>query len=450
MLASSAAAGPPSTADIQRALRLLSGIGTEYQEAFDQRNVVVRPLEIEEARLLLAEVRDLTAPLAATDASLENIVRGLGFLLEAKVPPQAVAAYCEVLRRNLVRSTGVHESILPPARPSLARGRAVFEANCVGCHGASGAGDGPDAARLGIRPASFSDLAFMRGETPQDSFNVVSLGRQKSGMPAWGDALSVQEVWDTVSYVWSLGRTPATLAGGQRLYADHCARCHGPSGDPADSRASGPERPHTALSGLRERAAVTDTDVFTAVTHGIQGTPMTAFAQRLTEDERWQVVAFVRTLSLEGHPGAPDQPLEPDHAYEIGEVRRLVDAALDAHRRGDPAAVALATNAYQRFEPLERPLGDVDEPRMEALEGEFIALRTALRDKTTGDPEEIVRRLRADLDAAATILRGVGGSARGRLRGTGFILLALLAVTMVVLARMARRRSSGTRQAGSP
>jgi hypothetical protein len=34
-------------------------------------------------------------------------------------------------------------------------------------------------------------------------------------------------------------------------------------------------------------------------------------------------------------------------------VRRVVDAAVDARRRGDASAHAIATNAHLRFEPLE-------------------------------------------------------------------------------------------------
>jgi hypothetical protein len=50
----------PDPAAVQRTLQLLAGIGSEYREAFDDQGGLVRPLDIDETRLLLAEVRELT------------------------------------------------------------------------------------------------------------------------------------------------------------------------------------------------------------------------------------------------------------------------------------------------------------------------------------------------------------------------------------------------------
>src|SRR5262249_1054516 len=272
-------------------LRLLAGVGSEYQEAFDEQGRIVRQTDIDETRLLLADIRDLTDRTAlASDAEFENLLRGLASVVEIQVPPVVVVTYAEVLRRYLIQSTGVREEIVPAERPSLARGRELFHENCAGCHGASGAGDGPDAARNGVTPANFTDLTFIRGETPRDAVNAVLLGRQKSGMPAWGEALSAQQVWDLVSYVWSIGRPREAVATGQRVYGDRCAGCHAANGDPTASRATGVERPSRSLSALLERAEHSDDDVFAVVTKGVPNTAMTAFAPLLSDEERWAVV----------------------------------------------------------------------------------------------------------------------------------------------------------------
>jgi hypothetical protein len=71
----------------------------------------------------------------------------------------------------------------------------------------------------------------------------------------------------------------------------------------------------------------------------------------------------------------------------LGEVRRAGGAALEAHRRGDPEATALATNAYLRFEPLEKLLAESDASRIDPLEAGFVAFRTALANPATGDPD---------------------------------------------------------------
>src|SRR4030095_1174757 len=71
---------------------------------------------------------------------------------------------------------------------------------------------------------------FMRGEMPRDFFNAISLGRRRAGMPEWAEALSVQQRWDAVAYLWTLSHSRAALAEGQGLYQVHCAGCHGTEG----------------------------------------------------------------------------------------------------------------------------------------------------------------------------------------------------------------------------
>src|SRR5262249_50995978 len=166
--------------------------------------------------------------------------------------------------------------------------------------------------------------------------NAIMLGRQKSGMPAWGDAFTPEQVWDLVSYIWSLAPPPSAVAAGQRIYAAQCAGCHGTSGDPVDSHAANLDRPSRSLAALLDRAEHSDADVFALVSNGASGTSMPAFAQRLSEDDRWAVTAFARTLSLEGAPGASADSLEPDRAAELADVRRVVDAAIEAQPPRDP------------------------------------------------------------------------------------------------------------------
>src|SRR5262249_11423817 len=155
----------------------------------------------------------------------------------------------------------------------------------------------------------------------------IMLGRQKGGMPAWGDALSPQQAWDLVSYVWSLSRTPAELDAGRKIYDARCASCHGATGDPGTAKASILERPAESMSALVDGARRSDDDLYAIVTTGVAKTAMAGFGSDLSEDERWAVVAFVRTLSLEGAGGGSGPPLEPDHVAEMAEVRAALDQA---------------------------------------------------------------------------------------------------------------------------
>src|SRR5690349_24732422 len=64
-----AAATPEQVQAGARLLDLLRGVQGEYGEAFDDHGALVRPIELEEAGLLLAEARDL-APKLGIDAGV--------------------------------------------------------------------------------------------------------------------------------------------------------------------------------------------------------------------------------------------------------------------------------------------------------------------------------------------------------------------------------------------
>lgn len=76
--------------------------------------------------------------------------------------------------------------------PETPSGRALFQANCAACHGASGRGDGPAAAELARRPADLTRpgadltsahvMAYVYGPAgPADPDRV---------MPEFGDSLA--------------------------------------------------------------------------------------------------------------------------------------------------------------------------------------------------------------------------------------------------------------------
>jgi mono/diheme cytochrome c family protein len=76
------------------------------------------------------------------------------------------------------------------------------------------------------------------------------------------------------------------VAAGSTLYQDNCAKCHGVDGNGRGSRPS--------LHSARI-AAATDGDLFWLLTRGQPFRGMPAWA-RLSEDQRWQIVAYLRTI----------------------------------------------------------------------------------------------------------------------------------------------------------
>ncbi|TMA39371.1 MAG: cytochrome c [Deltaproteobacteria bacterium] len=204
LLAPSSRSAEVDASGVRRLLAVLGGVVQEYGEAFTDDGALSRPIELEEAGLLLADARNQAERLGQTPPDLERQLAALGKAIEDRAPAAAIAAQVRAIRVALEDSTGIGEDIFPPARPSPGRGEAIFRENCTRCHGERGAGDGPDVATLERKPRDFSDPAFMQQETPADFFRVISLGRRQAAMPAWEDVLSVQDRWDVVSYLWSL------------------------------------------------------------------------------------------------------------------------------------------------------------------------------------------------------------------------------------------------------
>jgi mono/diheme cytochrome c family protein len=87
----------------------------------------------------------------------------------------------------------------------------------------------------------------------------------------------------------------STLEAARRIYLDECAQCHGEHG-----KGDGPEAMmhSTAPADLTDAGrmnTVTDGEIFYQISEGRK--PMPSFKKRLTEDQRWELVLLVRSLS---------------------------------------------------------------------------------------------------------------------------------------------------------
>ncbi len=297
------AASPPGVdaEGVRRVLTLLDVVAEEYREGI-VAGQVARPLEYEEAKLFLADARDRAGRAVGASApqDLGPQFAALARLVEDKAPLDAVRQAGARLAQQITEATGVSVEVYPPEPPSAARGQALFSENCAPCHGEHANGKGPDAADLQPPPANFTDPTFMRAETPYDFFQILSVGKAGTAMPAWGDVFSPQERWDLVSYLWSVRSGAADLAEGQGTYLSRCASCHGAAGDANGIFSAALLRPAPDLSQTASLARTSDTDLFAVVSHGVAGTPMPAFERTLDETQRWKAVAYLRSLSLGG------------------------------------------------------------------------------------------------------------------------------------------------------
>ncbi len=201
------------------------------------------------------------------------------------------------------------EAPSPQGMPSAVRGKAVFTANCIACHGEAGDGSSLQGA------ADFTDLEFMRHEKPSEFFAAIRDGVGGTAMPAWGETLSEAEIWDVLYYEWTFATSPEEIAQGQDLFAANCITCHGQAGDG---------------SGLAGAANFTDrefmdnedpAEFFEAIATGINGSAMPSWGDILDEDQIWSLVNYLWTFAYEYPEAVEAEPMpeielpeEPDPA----------------------------------------------------------------------------------------------------------------------------------------
>jgi mono/diheme cytochrome c family protein len=91
----------------------------------------------------------------------------------------------------------------------------------------------------------------------------------------------------------------STLKTARAIYADECAQCHGERGKGDGPEAAMHSPAPADLTDAGHMKGVTDGEIFYQISEGRK--PMPSFKKRLTEDQRWGLVLFVRTFS---HPAA--------------------------------------------------------------------------------------------------------------------------------------------------
>lgn len=84
---------------------------------------------------------------------------------------------------------------------------------------------------------------------------------------------------------------PGRLPRGENLYLRHCALCHGTEGEPRSPVANGLNPPPPDLSGGIPRADAAEAWWVTA--HGVRMTGMPAFRGHLSEEQIWDLVAWL-------------------------------------------------------------------------------------------------------------------------------------------------------------
>ncbi|MEZ4595067.1 MAG: CopD family protein [Chloroflexota bacterium] len=103
--------------------------------------------------------------------------------------------------------------ILPDVE-SVAIGQALFNENCIPCHGPEGRGDGPTALTLNPPPADFA-AGHTATHTDGDLYYWILQGIEETAMPAFGDQITEEQAWHLVNYVRRLSVREDTAVSSQ-------------------------------------------------------------------------------------------------------------------------------------------------------------------------------------------------------------------------------------------
>lgn len=184
----------------------------------------------------------------------------------------------------------------PVARIDLARGAQIFgdeKTGCAACHGIDGKGNGPVASQFACPITDFTSADVNRSKTIGAWFGIVSNGNnvdQTCLMPPWKGRFNEPDRWDATSYVYSLHYGSDMLAQGQSIWGQKCAACHTQTGKTPEAGTSAAPPPNFSDPAVLIKRS--DTDLEKAV-QGHSG----GVGKDLSDDQRWAVVAYMRSLS---------------------------------------------------------------------------------------------------------------------------------------------------------
>jgi mono/diheme cytochrome c family protein len=219
----------------------------------------------------------------------------------------------------------------PAQRANLINGAQIFggEQGCWLCHGSEGKGNGPSTAAIQCPLIDFTAVDSSRSKALTAWFAIVTNGNnggETCPMPPWKGRLNEQQRWDVTNYIYSLHYTPDQLVQGKTLWQENCAACHGDTGTGDGPNANGSARPVPNFSDPAYLIPHSDTDLWKTVTNGL-GPLMPAFNDKLTDDQRWAVVGYMRSLNWEGDPAAIATTATPTPAPTIAPTAQIPDTA---------------------------------------------------------------------------------------------------------------------------
>ncbi|MFQ5688103.1 MAG: ethylbenzene dehydrogenase-related protein [Candidatus Scalindua sp.] len=220
---------------------------------------------------------------------------------------------------------------IPETEDAIVAGKMIYEKRCYYCHGLKGDGNGPAAPRLDQKPRNFTRNEFKIRSTElgtlptdEDLFRIITSGVEGTAMPFWNN-LSNEERWQVIYYIKTFNSdfsnevsgemeigeevhaTPQTIEQGRRLFKETgCFLCHGNKGrgDGAITMTMKQEwdMPYKARNLTKSwlfKGGNNVKDIYRTIATGINETPMGSYKEYLSDEERWHLAHYVKSISRE-------------------------------------------------------------------------------------------------------------------------------------------------------
>jgi mono/diheme cytochrome c family protein len=112
------------------------------------------------------------------------------------------------VKRNVTVGGKRDRNPAPPTSENIHDGEQQFQNYCTSCHGADGRNTGVLFADKMLPPVPRLDSPAVQAYTDGQLHSIIQHGVSPSGMPAWQDTLSDDEIWHIVLFVRSLKNAP--------------------------------------------------------------------------------------------------------------------------------------------------------------------------------------------------------------------------------------------------
>ncbi len=222
--------------------------------------------------------------------------------------------------------------LLPIQAFSEDKGKMLYDQWCAPCHGYKGDGKGYATDFVFPKPRDFTKGTYKFRSTPsgdpptdEDIIRSIRKGNPGTSMPPW-ERFSNDEVKALVDYLKKfspetfetkaapikIGKPPASkdelVEQGKKIYETaKCWECHGKAGR-GDGEKGWQEKfkddwgdriyPTGVTKPWELRNGSDVQDIFRTVTTGIEGTPMTSYGDTLSDEKRWALAYYEKSLQL--------------------------------------------------------------------------------------------------------------------------------------------------------